>query len=87
VESGRDEQTAHKPVRNLIGLLKTVMDKATKTGAGRGIHGEEDVDFEVAPISGKGVGLIAKRPIPIQFRILVEGFCSKDHPALQDLIN
>jgi hypothetical protein len=44
-------------------------------------YGEEDVDFEVAPIPGKGVGLIAKRPIPIQFRILVEDCCSKDHPA------
>jgi hypothetical protein len=69
------------------------LDWSLKNGDGQGHknwcglgYGEEDVDFEVAPIPGKGLGLIAKRPIPIQFRILVEGSCSKDHPALQDLM-
>jgi hypothetical protein len=49
-------------------------------------YGEEDIDFEVAPVPGKGLGLIAKRSFPIKFRILVEGPCSEEHPALQDLM-
>jgi hypothetical protein len=69
------------------------LDWSLKKGDGQGHRnwcglecGEEGIDFEVAPIPGKGLGLIAKRPIPIQYRILVEGPCSEDHPALQDLM-
>jgi hypothetical protein len=69
------------------------LDWSLKKGKGQGHknwcglgYGEEDIDFEVAPIPGKGLGLIAKRSIPIEFRILVEGSCSEDHPALQDLM-
>lgn len=48
--------------------------------------GEEDLDWEVAPVPGKGLGLIAKRLIPPKFRILVDAVRPKTHPAIQDLM-
>ena len=48
--------------------------------------GEEDVDWCVAPIPGKGLGLVAKRRLPALFRIMVEGPRSPDFPAVQDLM-
>ena len=48
--------------------------------------GEEDLDWEVAPVPGKGLGLIAKRPLPSKYRIMVDGARPKDHPGVQDLM-
>ena len=50
--------------------------------------GEEDIDWEVCSVPGKGLGLIAKRLIPSKFRILVEAVYTdpKAHPAIQDLM-
>jgi hypothetical protein len=48
--------------------------------------GEEDLDWYVADVPGKGLGLIAKRKIPSLFRILVEGPRNVDFPAVHDLM-
>lgn len=49
--------------------------------------GEEDIDWKVCPIVGKGLGIVAMRSLPVLYRIVVDGCCSKkDHPAVQDLM-
>jgi len=48
--------------------------------------GEEDIDWEVKPVPGKGLGIIAKRFIPAKFRIIVEPPRHSDHPGFKDLI-
>jgi len=48
-------------------------------------YGEEDVDWMVMPIPGKGLGLIALRDIPAVYRIIVEGGVGKTHPRVADL--
>lgn len=49
--------------------------------------GEEDVDFEIVPVPGKGFGVVAKRLIPAKYRIIVEGVHTNPwaHPAIKDL--
>ena len=49
--------------------------------------GEEDIDFEVVPVPGKGLGLVAKKLIPAKYRIIVEGYHTDPlaHPAIKDL--
>ena len=34
--------------------------------------GEEDLDWKVVSVPGKGLGVVAKRPIPAKYRIIVE---------------
>lgn len=49
--------------------------------------GEEDIDWKVAPVEGKGLGIIALKPFPARSRILVDA-CQLSpgaHPATQDL--
>jgi hypothetical protein len=41
--------------------------------------GEEDVDWEVTPIPGKGLGIVAKRLIPVLYRIIVEAVFTDPH--------
>jgi len=50
--------------------------------------GEEDIDWEVCSVPGKGLGIIAKRLIPSKFRIIVEAVYTdpKAHPAINDLM-
>jgi len=69
------------------------VDWSSKKGGGQGhknwcklLCGEEDLDWEVAEIPGKGLGLVAKREIPAKFRIMVERLCPKTHPGIQDLM-
>lgn len=49
--------------------------------------GEEDVDWQVVPVPGKGLGIVAKRNMPAGYRIMVErGFSNPcAHPAIEDL--
>lgn len=49
--------------------------------------GEEDVDFEVVAVAGKGLGIVAKKLIPAKYRIIVEGVHSDpvNHPAFKEL--
>ena len=35
-------------------------------------YGEEDVDWKVVPIQGKGLGVVALRRLPAKYRIIVE---------------
>lgn len=39
---------------------------------GRYEYGEEDIDWEVVPVPGKGLGVRAKRLIPAGYRIMVD---------------
>ena len=50
--------------------------------------GEEGVDWKVAAIPGKGLGLVALRPLPALFRIAVErGYTDpRGHPRIADLM-
>jgi len=48
--------------------------------------GEEDIDWEVKSVPGKGLGIIAKRLIPINYRIMVEAVREENHPAINDLM-
>jgi len=48
--------------------------------------GEEDLDWEVVPVPGKGLGLVAMRFIPAKSRIMVDAARSDDHPGIQDLM-
>lgn len=50
-------------------------------------HGQEDVDWEVKPVPGKGLGIIAKRRIPARYRILIEGVLpsATSHPGIANL--
>ena len=47
--------------------------------------GEEDVDWKVDSIPGKGLGLIAKRMFPAKSRIMVDAVCPRTHPGVKDL--
>lgn len=49
--------------------------------------GEEDIDWQVSTIPGKGLGLVAKRQLPALYRIIVD-CChhGNDHPAINDLM-
>lgn len=47
--------------------------------------GEEDVDWEIVPIKGKGLGIVAKRMIPSSYRIMVDAICT-DPSAAVDLM-
>ena len=46
--------------------------------------GEEDIDWEVVSIPGKGLGIVAKRTIPPLYRIIVEGVYTDpyQHPGI-----
>ena len=50
--------------------------------------GEEDVDWQVTPVPGKGLGIVAKKNMPAGFRIMVEHAFTDPcgHPAMQDLM-
>ncbi|KAG4077672.1 hypothetical protein HA402_015715 [Bradysia odoriphaga] len=49
--------------------------------------GEEDIDWKVCTVPGKGLGIIAKRPLPVLYRIMVDGCCSNEnHPGVKDLL-
>jgi len=48
--------------------------------------GEEDLDWSVVPIPGKGLGIVALRDIPALYRIIVEGGVHKEHPGVADLM-
>lgn len=49
--------------------------------------GEEDIDWEVCAVADKGLGIIAKRPLPKLFRIMVDGHCKNEgHPGVKDLM-
>lgn len=50
--------------------------------------GEEDIDWKVCEINGKGLGLVAKRQLPAKYRIIVDGcrIRESDHPAIKDLM-
>jgi len=49
--------------------------------------GEEDIDFQVVSVPGKGLGIVARRVIPTKYRIIVEPVYTSpsDHPAINDL--
>ena len=42
-------------------------------------HGEEDVDWKVVPIDGKGLGVVALRRLPAKYRIMVEPVFTDPH--------
>jgi len=46
--------------------------------------GEEDVDWEIVAVPGKGLGIVAKRTIPAKYRIIVEGVYTNPlaHPGI-----
>ena len=46
---------------------------------------EEGIDWDVLPVPGKGLGLIALKFIPSKSRIIVDAIRDINHPALQDL--
>lgn len=46
--------------------------------------GEEDVDFQVVALPGKGLGLVAKTFIPRKYRIIVESLFSSDQAATEE---
>ncbi len=51
------------------------------------VCGEEDIDWEVSNVPGKGLGVVAKRTIPAKYRIIVD--CCRfgnDHRAIKDLM-
>jgi len=48
--------------------------------------GEEDIDWMVTPIPGKGLGLVALRDIPAAYPIIVEPVVDKTHPGVADLM-
>ena len=50
--------------------------------------GEEDVDWYVVPVPGKGLGIVAKRMIRAGYRIIVEPVFTDPagHPAIHDLM-
>ncbi|KAF0722985.1 hypothetical protein Ae201684P_022034 [Aphanomyces euteiches] len=49
-------------------------------------YGEEDIEWEVIPIAGKGLGVVAKKAIARFSRILVEGVLFEPVAALADLM-
>jgi len=48
--------------------------------------GEEDVDWAVVPVPGKGLGIVALRDIPKAYAIMVEAGVDKSHPGVADLM-
>lgn len=49
--------------------------------------GEEDIDWKVCEVPGKGLGLVAMRQLPARFRIQVESCHNEnDHAAIKDLM-
>ena len=50
--------------------------------------GEEDIDWHMVPIPGKGLGIVAKRTIPAGYRIIVEPVFTDPagHAAIKDLM-
>ncbi len=46
-------------------------------------YGEEDVDWEVAPVINKGLGIVARKLLPAGYRIIVEPAFNdvNDHPG------
>lgn len=49
--------------------------------------GEEDIDWKVCEVPGKGLGLVAMRLLPAKYRIIVDGcHAVNDHPAIKDLM-
>lgn len=49
--------------------------------------GEEDIDWKVCEVSGKGLGLVATRFIPAKYRMLVDPcHTENDHAAIMDLM-
>lgn len=51
-------------------------------------YGEEDLDWKIVPIEEKGLGVVALRPIPAKYRIMVDACQTRptDHPGTQDLM-
>jgi len=49
-------------------------------------YGEEDLDWKVTPVPGKGLGIIALRDLPKAYPILVEAPVEKTHPRVADLM-
>jgi hypothetical protein len=47
--------------------------------------GEEDVDWALEAIPGKGLGLVAKRPFAANSRIMVDGLCSRKNARIQSI--
>jgi len=48
--------------------------------------GEEDVDWTVCPVPGKGLGIVTLRDIPAAYKIIVEACVDKTHPRVADLM-
>jgi hypothetical protein len=50
--------------------------------------GEEDLDWKVAPVEGKGLGVVALRQFPAKTRIMVDAcqLTPTSHPATKDLM-
>eukprot|EP00551_Chaetoceros_affinis_P012440 CAMPEP_0203678050 /NCGR_PEP_ID=MMETSP0090-20130426/30502_1 /ASSEMBLY_ACC=CAM_ASM_001088 /TAXON_ID=426623 /ORGANISM="Chaetoceros affinis, Strain CCMP159" /LENGTH=324 /DNA_ID=CAMNT_0050545133 /DNA_START=92 /DNA_END=1066 /DNA_ORIENTATION=- len=48
--------------------------------------GEEDVDWEIRPVEGKGMGVVALREFQAKERIMVEAPCGMDHDGIQTLM-
>jgi len=48
--------------------------------------GEEDIDWIVTPVPGKGLGLVALRDIPAAYPIIVAAVVDKTHPGVADLM-
>jgi len=48
-------------------------------------YGEEDVDWAVVPVPGKGLGIVALRDIPKAYPIVVETGVDKTHPRVAEL--
>jgi len=48
--------------------------------------GEEDLDWSVTAIPGKGLGIVALRDMPAAYKIIVEAAVDKDHPGVADLM-
>ncbi len=49
-------------------------------------YGEEDVDWVLQRVEGKGIGVVALRPFKAKDRIMVEVPCDLDHPGIDDLM-
>jgi len=49
-------------------------------------YGEEDLDWKVSPVPGKGLGIMALRDLPKAYPILVEAPVEKTHPRVVELM-
>lgn len=47
---------------------------------------EEDIDWAIRPVEGKGVGIFALKTIPRFSRVLVDGMRNHDDPGIMDLL-